>query len=140
MSFDARLAAAREVVANVIDAQPPFSHAPVDAAMRYALEGGKGPRAFLVLESAKLHGVDAPAAGHAAAAIECIHAYSLVHDDLPAMDDDDLRRGRPTVHRAFDEALAVSQRFLAAYTAQTLAVCSDPLSTGSTALASLEQR
>ena len=107
MSFDARLAAAREVVANVIDAQPPFSHAPVDAAMRYALEGGKGLRAFLVLESAKLHGVDAPDAGHAAAAIECIHAYSLVHDDLPAMDADDLRRGRPTVHKTWDDATAI---------------------------------
>ena len=101
------MAAARDVVAGVIAAQPAFSHAPVDAAMRYALEGGKGLRGFLVIEGAKLHGLDGPEAGPAAAAIECIHAYSLVHDDLPCMDDDDLRRGRPTVHRKWDEATAV---------------------------------
>ena len=101
------MAAARAVVANVIAAQPAFSSETVDAAMRYALEGGKGLRAFLVLEGARLHGVESPDAGHAAAAIECIHAYSLVHDDLPCMDDDDLRRGRPTVHRKWDEATAV---------------------------------
>jgi farnesyl diphosphate synthase len=105
--LQAALAAAREAVANVIDARPAFSNAPVDAAMRYALEGGKGLRGFLVLQGAKLHGVEYPDAAHAAAAIECIHAYSLVHDDLPCMDDDDLRRGRPTVHRKWDEATAV---------------------------------
>lgn len=105
--LQAALAAARDVVASVVDAQPAFSHAPVDAAMRYALQGGKGLRGFLVLEGAKIHGVEPVDAGHAAAAIECIHAYSLVHDDLPCMDDDDLRRGRPTVHRKWDEATAV---------------------------------
>ncbi|MCB4457813.1 polyprenyl synthetase family protein [Leisingera sp. McT4-56] len=77
------------------------------AAMRYAITGGKMLRGFLVLESARLHGVAAEAAIEAALAIECIHAYSLVHDDLPCMDDDDLRRGQPTVHRKWDEAMAV---------------------------------
>jgi len=75
-------------------------------AMRYAaLSGGKRLRAFLVFESAGLFG--AAGAADAAAAVECIHAYSLVHDDLPAMDDDDLRRGLPTVHIKWDEATAV---------------------------------
>ncbi|MGR3761141.1 polyprenyl synthetase family protein [Roseobacteraceae bacterium NS-SX3] len=77
------------------------------AVMRYALAGGKMLRAFLVLESARLHGVAEAAALEAALAIECIHAYSLVHDDLPCMDDDDLRRGQPTVHRKWDESMAV---------------------------------
>ncbi|WP_282052108.1 polyprenyl synthetase family protein [Phaeobacter inhibens] len=77
------------------------------AAMRYAVTGGKMLRGFLVLESARLHGVAEAAALEAALAIECIHAYSLVHDDLPCMDDDDLRRGQPTVHRKWDEAMAV---------------------------------
>jgi farnesyl diphosphate synthase len=86
-------------------------------AMRYAIIGGKMLRGFLVLESARLHGVDQAAALRAALAIECIHAYSLVHDDLPCMDDDDLRRGQPTVHRKFGEDLAV----LAGDALQTLA-------------------
>ncbi|MEX0304411.1 MAG: polyprenyl synthetase family protein [Leisingera sp.] len=77
------------------------------AAMRYAITGGKMLRGFLVLESSRLHGVPAEAAIEAALAIECIHAYSLVHDDLPSMDDDDLRRGQPTVHKKWDEAMAV---------------------------------
>ncbi|MFG1350494.1 polyprenyl synthetase family protein [Xanthobacter autotrophicus] len=78
------------------------------AAMRHgALGGGKRLRPFLVMESAALFGLPAERAVTAAAAIECIHCYSLVHDDLPAMDDDDLRRGRPTVHRAYDEATAI---------------------------------
>ena len=77
-------------------------------AMRYAtLGGGKRFRQFLVVETAKLFGVPEGRALNAAAALECIHCYSLVHDDLPAMDDDDLRRGRPTVHKAFDEATAI---------------------------------
>ncbi len=75
--------------------------------MRYALTGGKALRAFLALESARLHGQDEAPAGQAAFAVECIHAYSLIHDDLPCMDDDDLRRGKPTVHRKWDEATAV---------------------------------
>jgi farnesyl diphosphate synthase len=77
-------------------------------AMRYAaLGGGKRFRPFLVIEAATLFGVTEQQALDTAAAIECIHCYSLVHDDLPAMDDDDLRRGRPTVHKAFDEATAI---------------------------------
>ena len=75
--------------------------------MRYATGGGKGLRAFLVMESARLHGVDDARSVWPAAAIEAVHAYSLVHDDLPCMDDDDLRRGQPTVHRKWDEATAV---------------------------------
>lgn len=75
--------------------------------MRYAVSGGKRLRGFLVLESARLHMVPDAQALWAAAAIEAIHAYSLVHDDLPCMDDDDLRRGLPTVHRKWDEGTAV---------------------------------
>lgn len=77
-------------------------------AMKYAaLGGGKRLRPFLLIESAALFGVKADNAVSAAAALECVHCYSLVHDDLPAMDNDDLRRGRPTVHKAFDEATAI---------------------------------
>lgn len=77
-------------------------------AMRYAaLSGGKRLRAFLVLEGAQLYGVRPQNADRAAAAAECIHAYSLAHDDLPAMDDDDLRRGKPTLHVKWDEATAI---------------------------------
>ncbi len=77
-------------------------------AMRYgSLGGGKRFRPFLVIESAALYGVPVEGALNAAAALECVHCYSLIHDDLPAMDNDDLRRGRPTVHRAFDEATAI---------------------------------
>jgi farnesyl diphosphate synthase len=76
--------------------------------MRYAsLGGGKRFRPFIVVESAALFGVPAHYALMAGAALECIHGYSLIHDDLPAMDNDDLRRGRPTVHKAFDEATAI---------------------------------
>ena len=93
-------------------------------AMRYTCQGGKRLRAFLVMESARLHGVPADQADRAAAAIEAVHAYSLVHDDLPCMDDDDLRRGNPTVHIKWDEAIAV----LTGDALQTLAfeVLSDP--------------
>ncbi len=77
-------------------------------AMRYAVLGpGKRFRPFLVLAAAAACNADRTQALHVGAAIECLHAYSLVHDDLPAMDDDDLRRGRSTVHRAFDEATAI---------------------------------
>ncbi|MBL8581287.1 MAG: polyprenyl synthetase family protein [Rhizobiaceae bacterium] len=78
------------------------------AAMRHGvLNGGKRLRPFLVLESAALFGHEGHATMRVAAAVECVHCYSLIHDDLPAMDDDDLRRGQPTVHRAFDEASAI---------------------------------
>jgi farnesyl diphosphate synthase len=76
--------------------------------MRYAALGaGKRFRPFLVVESASLFGVDRKRALMAGAALECVHCYSLVHDDLPAMDNDDLRRGQPTVHKAFDDATAI---------------------------------
>jgi len=77
-------------------------------AMRYAtLGGGKRLRAFLVMETAHLFSVSETCAARVAAAVEMLHAYSLVHDDLPAMDDDDLRRGKPSTHKAFDEATAI---------------------------------
>ena len=93
-------------------------------AMRYgSLGGGKRLRPFLVIESAALFGVGAEQALNAACALECVHCYSLIHDDLPAMDDDDLRRGRPTVHKAFDEATAI----LAGDALLTLAFESSPI-------------
>ena len=77
-------------------------------AMRYAaLGGGKRLRPFLLIESARLFGVAEEEALDAAAALECVHCYSLVHDDLPRMDDDKMRRGRPTAHIAFGEATAI---------------------------------
>ena len=77
-------------------------------AMRYsALGGGKRMRAFLVMETASLFRVDRRCAARVAAAVEMLHAYSLIHDDLPAMDDDDVRRGKPSNHKAFDEATAI---------------------------------
>jgi farnesyl diphosphate synthase len=96
----------------------------VTRAMAYATEGGKRLRGFLVLESARLHGVDADRAIWPAAGIEALHAYSLVHDDLPCMDDDGMRRGRPTVHVKWDEGTAV----LAGDALQTLAfeLCTRP--------------
>ena len=77
-------------------------------AMRYAVLGqGKRLRPFFVLESCRLHDVDPKLALDVACALECVHCYSLVHDDLPAMDNDDLRRGQPTTHKKFDEATAI---------------------------------
>ncbi|MFT5180726.1 MAG: farnesyl diphosphate synthase, partial [Alphaproteobacteria bacterium] len=105
---------------------PPDPAAPgLWQAMRYAaLSGGKRLRPFFVLQSAQLCGVSGAPVLRTAAAVEMIHAYSLAHDDLPAMDDDDLRRGQPTVHRQFDEATAI----LAGDALQTLAfeVLADP--------------
>ena len=106
---------ALEQAAKVTDAAlerllivPPDLEARVYDAMRYsALAPGKRLRPFLVLASARLFGVMRRCALQVAAAIEMVHAYSLVHDDLPAMDDSDLRRGRPTCHKQFDEATAV---------------------------------
>ncbi len=108
MSFEDALAHSATLIATELDASL-ASHAdmPVIHAMRYAVTGGKRLRGFLVLESAKLHGIAQDAALPAAAAVECLHAYSLVHDDLPAMDDDDLRRGLPTVHVKWDQATAI---------------------------------
>ncbi len=108
MSFeDRRAAAARAVGAHLAQRIAGFGALPVARAMDYASAGGKRLRAFLVLESARLHGVAEAQAIWPAAAIEAMHAYSLVHDDLPCMDDDSLRRGQPTVHVAWDEATAV---------------------------------
>jgi len=78
------------------------------AAIRHGvLNGGKRFRPFLVIEAARLFGATEEKALPVAAALECVHCYSLIHDDLPAMDDDDLRRGQPTVHKAYDEAAAI---------------------------------
>ncbi|MCV9998063.1 polyprenyl synthetase family protein [Pararhizobium sp. YC-54] len=115
-SFEIRLkSSAAEIEACLIDIlhdQPQAGEiarpAPLIAAMRHGvLNGGKRLRPFLVMESAALLGGDREAALRVGAALECVHSYSLVHDDLPAMDDDDLRRGQPTVHIAYGEANAI---------------------------------
>ncbi len=107
MSFDAALETAQaDIAATLVDLLSPFD-GPVGEAMRYATDGGKRLRGYLAVESAALYDVPRPQALRVAAAIEAVHAYSLIHDDLPCMDDDDLRRGRPTVHRSWDEATAV---------------------------------
>jgi farnesyl diphosphate synthase len=104
-------ALAAELTDAVIDrllAAPPGLEARVYDAMRYsALAPGKRMRPLLVLASARLFGVARRSALQVAAAIEMVHAYSLIHDDLPAMDNSDLRRGRPTCHKEFDDATAV---------------------------------
>ncbi|MGY6632728.1 MAG: polyprenyl synthetase family protein [Alkalilacustris sp.] len=118
MSFgDALATAATTIEARLVAAIATLPESAVRDAMGHALTGGKRLRGFLVMEGAALHGVPVSRAVQAAAAIEALHAYSLVHDDLPAMDDDDLRRGRPTVHRQWDEATAI----LAGDALQTLA-------------------
>jgi farnesyl diphosphate synthase len=118
VSFPALLAASSvQVQARLDAAMADLDDEPVIHAMRYACAGGKGLRGFIVLESAALHGIAPENAIAAAAAIEAMHAYSLVHDDLPCMDNDDLRRGLPTVHRKWDDAVAV----LAGDALQTLA-------------------
>lgn len=114
-SFEAALAARAQAVearlAEILHPGHPLlagTPARLLSAMRHGvLNGGKRLRPFLVLESAALFDGDPAAAADVAAALECVHSYSLVHDDLPAMDDDDLRRGQPTVHKAFDEATAI---------------------------------
>ena len=115
-SFESRLAdaAARteSALARHLSAEPGqgevFRPPRLVAAMRHgALDGGKRLRPFLLIEAARLFDRNDDAVVAAAVALECVHSYSLVHDDLPAMDDDDLRRGRPTVHRQFDEATAI---------------------------------
>ncbi len=115
-TFEVALAACaqavEDVLRHVLDDRIQFGEIARPArllqAMRHGvLNGGKRLRPFLLVESAKLFGADPGAALRVAAALECVHCYSLIHDDLPAMDDDDLRRGQPTVHRAFDEATAI---------------------------------
>jgi farnesyl diphosphate synthase len=109
--FDAALAYAAESVEHTMDRLLPkgdTGEARVFEAMRYSsLGGGKRLRAFFVLAGATLFKVAALPALRTASAVEFVHAYSLIHDDLPAMDDDDLRRGKPSCHRQFDEATAI---------------------------------
>ena len=100
-------AAALATQACLADAMQPMGDLPIAQGMRHAVQGGKGLRGFLVIESAALMGAPRAGAIYAGAAVEALHAYSLVHDDLPCMDDDDLRRGQPTVHKKWDEATAV---------------------------------
>ena len=104
---DALAAACARIEAHLDAALAALPPGRVRDAMAHALRGGKRIRGFLVMEGARLHGVGPGEAVAAAAAVEALHAYSLVHDDLPCMDDDDLRRGAPTVHVAWDEATAV---------------------------------
>ncbi|WP_163848153.1 polyprenyl synthetase family protein [Pseudooceanicola aestuarii] len=105
--FDAALADAVAAVSTRLSQRLAPVEGTLGEAMRYACAGGKRLRAFLVLEGAALHGVDRAPALDVAAAIEAMHSYSLVHDDLPCMDDDDLRRGQPTVHVKWDQATGV---------------------------------
>ncbi|WP_292667753.1 polyprenyl synthetase family protein, partial [Mesorhizobium sp.] len=107
-----RAAAVETELRRILDARPLTSEIArpgrLMAAMRHGvLNGGKRLRPFLVMESAALFSADNDAALRVAAALECVHCYSLIHDDLPSMDNDDLRRGQPTVHKAFDEATAI---------------------------------
>jgi len=89
-------------------AVPPDARAPLYEAMRYAaIGGGKRIRPLLVVAACNLFHVARERALRVALAVECVHVYSLIHDDLPSMDDDDLRRGKPTLHRAFDESTAI---------------------------------
>lgn len=112
---DSALAAALKTTGEAVNAEldrllplPEGPEVRVIEAMRYAsLDGGKRLRPFLVLQSASLFSVSPSAALRVGCAVEMVHCYSLVHDDLPCMDDDDLRRGRPTCHRQFDEATAL---------------------------------
>jgi geranylgeranyl diphosphate synthase type II len=105
------LAGLRETVDARLDAWLPAATEPPErlhAAMRYSVfAGGKRVRPILTLLACRAAGGDDEAAFPAACGLECIHTYSLIHDDLPAMDDDDLRRGRPSNHKAFDEATAI---------------------------------
>jgi len=131
--FTTRLSGAARVVEEALAALLTDKTAPGEiarpprllAAMRHgALGGGKRLRPFLVIEAARLLGAEGQGPLRAGCAVELLHCYSLVHDDLPSMDDDDLRRGRPTVHKAYDEATAI----LVGDALQTLAfeVLADP--------------
>lgn len=115
-SFAARLRMRADQTVRMLDrlvsaeAKPGESDRParlVEAMRHGVLNGGKRLRPFLLIESAAMFDAPPQSALRAAAALECVHCYSLIHDDLPAMDDDDLRRGQPTVHKAFDEATAI---------------------------------
>ena len=137
-AFKARLQRIAAAVELILDEVLSFEPRPGEPArprrlieaMRYAtLGGGKRLRPVLVVETARALGRSDRGPLRAGAAVECLHAYSLIHDDLPAMDDDDLRRGRPTAHKAFDEATAI----LAGDALQTLAfeILADPATDGS---------
>lgn len=106
-----RVAEAADLVTVALDELLPRADGPearLTEAMRYAALGpGKRLRTYFALETGRMFDVPERSVLRAACALECIHAYSLIHDDLPCMDDDDMRRGRPTVHRAYDEATAV---------------------------------
>lgn len=109
--LEARLKQTAEQVSIALDSLLPAeqgSEAGLIGAIRYAaLGGGKRLRPFFTMEAGRIFDADEGSLLRAACAIECVHTYSLVHDDLPAMDDDDLRRGRPTLHRKYDEATAI---------------------------------
>src|SRR6201991_1951953 len=111
MDLTQRVAEAADLVTVALDELLPRAEGPesrLTEAMRYAALGpGKRLRPFFALEAAQLFDIEERPVLRAACALECIHAYSLIHDDLPCMDDDDMRRGRPTVHIAYDEATAV---------------------------------
>ena len=118
LQFHAVLSQAATRVESALETLLPSGETTLGAAMRHAvLSGGKRLRAFVAMESAAIFRVPPQQALRTAAAVECVHAYSLVHDDLPCMDDDDMRRGKPTVHVKWDEATAV----LAGDALQTLA-------------------
>lgn len=111
MTFETSLKTVASDIDSMLDRLLPLETAEarrVVDAMRYsALAQGKRLRPFFVAESARILGADREHALRVGCALECVHCYSLVHDDLPAMDDDDLRRGKPTCHKAFDEATAI---------------------------------
>ena len=131
VTFNDRLVAVADAIESTLDGLLSATALPGEItrparlleAMRYStLGGGKRLRPFLVVETARVFGVEGVGPLRAGAAVEMIHCYSLIHDDLPAMDDDDLRRGRPTAHRAFDEATAIlSGDALLTYAFDTLA-------------------
>ncbi len=134
--FESRIAEYQQRVNRSLDHWLPaedMNPVRLHQAMRYAvLAPGKRVRPILVYATAQTLGIDLDRVDGAAVAVEIIHAYSLIHDDLPAMDDDDLRRGRPTCHREFDEATAI----LAGDALQALSfyiISHDPLMTGDTA-------
>ncbi len=110
MTLEEALNDTAQLVARTVDQllpRPEDAEAKLLEAMRYAMTGGKRLRPFLALQSGRLFGVDEANMVRVAVAVECIHAYSLIHDDLPAMDNDTLRRGQPTTHVRFDEATAI---------------------------------
>ena len=108
MTFQERLLEVQASIGTCLDSiLEQFGARSLHAGMRHALAGGKRIRGLLVMEGARLHGIDDTRSVRCAAAVECLHAYSLAHDDLPCMDNDDTRRGMPTIHVKWDEATAI---------------------------------